>query len=137
MQVPHRIKYYKMKSLKTLLYLSVLITGLSACYYDVEEELYPSNSSSCDTSKLSFATNIYPIINSRCNTSGCHNNASSSAGLSFEGYANVKAAIDLPKFLGSIKHESSFSPMPKSSTKLSSCDILKIEQWKKNGSPNN
>lgn len=126
-----------MKRLNRLIFFILLTSGLSACYYDVEEELYPTTNNSCDTSKLSFATHIYPIINSRCNSSGCHNTAASSGGLSFEGYANIKSAIDLPKFLGSIKHESSYSPMPKSSTKLSSCDILKIEQWKKNGSPNN
>lgn len=123
-------------TLKTIL-LTFFIMGMFGCYYDVEEELYPSRAGTCDTSKLSFSAHIYPIINSRCNTSGCHNTAASSGGLSFEGYANVKAHIDEPRFLGSIKHQAGFSAMPKSSTKLSSCDLLKVEQWKKNGAPNN
>ncbi|MCB9252155.1 MAG: hypothetical protein H6605_06780 [Flavobacteriales bacterium] len=125
-----------MKIKQTSFLLFIMVLGLSSCYYDVEEELYPTGSS-CDTSNVSFAKDIYPVFNSNCNLSGCHNSASNQAGFSFEGYDNLKKNIENTAVLGSIKHLAGFSQMPQSRSKLSSCTILKIEQWKNNGAPNN
>jgi len=113
-----------------------MVSVMTSCYYDTEEELYPTITS-CDTTKLSFQNTIFPIINSKCNLSGCHNAATQSAGLNFETYSGIKAVINDAKFLGSLKHVSPYSAMPKGASKLSVCDIMKIEQWKNNGSPNN
>jgi hypothetical protein len=123
--------------IKSIIFFTAFFTiAISSCYYDVEEELYPTTTA-CDTTKISFKTTIYPIFQSNCNLSGCHNAASASAGVNLEGYANVKANIDLPKLLGSIRFDSKYSAMPKNSGQLKACDIQKIDQWRKNGSPDN
>jgi len=125
-----------MKSKLLLAVFFVTVLSVTSCYYDKEEVLYP-NTKDCDTTKISFQSTIFPIINSSCNLSGCHDATTQASGYNFTTYAGIKAQIEVPRFLGSIKHESSYSSMPKGGGKLSACNILKIEQWKKNGSPNN
>lgn len=50
--------------------MSLFITG---CYYDNEEELYPgSGSLACDTTGVTFSTDIMPVVNAKCALSGCH-----------------------------------------------------------------
>jgi len=39
--------------------------------------------------------------------------------------------------MGTIKHESGWSPMPKNGNKLSDCKIQKIDRWILDGTPNN
>ena len=75
----------------------------------------------------------------QCATSGCHNAATASAGANLSGYATIKSYITSNKdfFIGSIKHTSGFSAMPKGSNKLATCDISKIESWINAGMLNN
>ncbi|MFK8005642.1 MAG: hypothetical protein AB8H03_04695 [Saprospiraceae bacterium] len=106
---------------------------LGGCYYDVEEELYPTIE--CSTTDLSFQADILPIIDNNC--FGCHDAASNFGGVTLEGYDQLKTYVNNNELLGVIKHESGFSPMPKNAAKLLDCEIEKIEAWITNGAPNN
>jgi hypothetical protein len=116
-------------------------TMLTSCYNDSEEELYGSTpTGTCDlTTAVKFSTVVSPIIASKCATSGCHSASSKAAGINLGGYDAIKSYITSSKavFLGSIKRESSYSPMPKGGTKLPDCDISKIENWITAGMANN
>ena len=87
---------------------------------------------------VSYSFTIKPVLQSNCYT--CHSNANASgfgANIRLEDYNDVKAVSDDGRLLGSIRHESGYSPMPKGGSKLSDCTILQIEIWIENGSQNN
>ena len=106
---------------------------LSACYYDVEEVLYPA--SNCVTTNLSSQTHIQPIIQRNCYA--CHSAAVNSGNITLEGYNQLVQHINSGRVMGAIRHESGFLPMPQNAPKLIPCDIAKIEQWVADGAPNN
>ena len=115
--------------------------GLTGCYYDTEEELYPdSGSTTCDTVSVSYATDIVPIISAKCSTPGCHAGVNAAAGIPLETYVGVKEYLDADKarFISSIIWDGNASNMPKgSSTKISDCNINTIRAWINAGYPNN
>lgn len=121
-----------MKSLGKLFFILPIVL-LVSCYYDVEEELYPSTD--CDYTGVTYSATIMSILQSDCLS--CHNNNLSSGNINLEGYDNVKKYVDNGELLGSVKHQSGYSPMPKNLAPLLDCEIGKIEYWINQGSPNN
>lgn len=113
-----------------LLLALVLVAG---CYYDVEEELYPTLE--CDTENMSYVNDILPIIQGNCYT--CHDQGSNFGGVTLEGYESLKTYVDNGRLLGAIRHESGFSTMPKNAPQLVACNIEKIEAWINAGAPDN
>ena len=115
--------------------------GLTGCYYDTEEELYPdSGSTICDTVSVSYANDIVPIVSSKCSNPSCHAGVNAAAGIPLETYAGVKAYLDADKalFISSIIWDGNASNMPKgASAKMSDCNIKTIRAWINNGYPNN
>ena len=119
---------------KTICVLAISFAlGASGCYYDVEEELYPELE--CDTQNATFSGTVQPVLSQNCLV--CHSAAVNTAGITLEGYNNLKVHVDNGRFLGAIKHQAGFSPMPQGGPQLPECDILKIEQWISDGAPNN
>jgi hypothetical protein len=109
---------------------------LASCYKDKADILY-ANSSNCDTSNITYSTHISPILRANCALSGCHNSASKSAGYAYETYNETKVSVNNGRLMGSIKHLSGFSSMPKGSSKLSDCNINKIQAWINKGAIDN
>jgi hypothetical protein len=126
--------------MKQLLYLFVTFVTIlffaASCYYDNEEALYPSLSSSCDTVNVTFSGKIVPLLANNCLS--CHSNATAaSAGnnIRLENYADVKART--AAVAGSVKHTGTYSPMPKNGGKINSCLINQFDIWVRNGAPDN
>ena len=113
--------------------LLAITLGMTACYYDNEENLYPSNG--CVTENMSYTTNIEPIIQRNCYT--CHSVAANTANIALEGHNNLMQYVTSGQLMGAINHASGFTPMPQNAPKLIACDIAKIEQWIADGAPNN
>lgn len=126
---------------KLLLVAVALVLSLSACYYDNEEELYPTaaGGGGCDTANVTYSGVISKIVGTRCALAGCHAGASSQAIGNFENYTSLKTFLDGQKgtFINAINHNAGTSPMPKGSAKLSGCNISQIQIWINNGYPNN
>ena len=115
---------------------SVFIFFFISCYYDNEEALYPALSTSCDTTNVSFSGTIAPMLNNSCYS--CHSNntaAGYGSGIRLENYADVVAKAD--RIVGSIKHLSSFSAMPKNGRKIKDCSITQFDIWVRKGMVNN
>lgn len=93
-----------------------------------------NNQVNCDT-EISYASDIQPLLNTNCSTSGCHDAQSNSAGYVFENYsqANDNASI----ILSVIKHENGFQAMPQNAAKLSDEQIKLVECWIQQGKLNN
>lgn len=115
----------------------LLIIGVygvaTSCYYDVEEEIYPTLE--CVTENVNYSDEVLSIISTNCYS--CHNAASNFGNVTLEGYSALKTYVDDGRLLGVIRHESGFSPMPKNQPQLVECDIAKIEAWVAAGAPNN
>lgn len=110
-------------------YLIISVLGISAtfgsCFYDVEEELYPSLE--CSTANVTYSGTVLAIIQGKCYK--CHDAATNTGNITLEGYANLKKYVDSGQLLGAIKHSAGYSPMPKNESQLVECDIAKIETW--------
>lgn len=92
-------------------------------------------STGCDTLNITFSATIQPLLNNYCK--GCHNSTLQSGGFSYETHGGVLAAVNSGRFLGALKHQAGFSPMPKGGAKLTDCQIRQIEIWIAEGSLNN
>lgn len=126
--------------IKTYIAIPVLVLCIigallfPGCYYDKEENLYPATGN-CDTTNITFAGTIQPLIQSNCYA--CHSQAAGQGGIILEGHANVVIRVNDGKLMGAISHASGFSPMPKNGQKLADCDIKRVQVWINEGALNN
>jgi hypothetical protein len=121
---------------KVLPVVAVIAFLCITCYYDNEEYLYPELNTACDTASVTFTGTISVMLDNKCLS--CHSNSTAANfgnNIHLENYADVKTQSQA--VVGSIKHESGYSPMPKSGAKLDECLIRQFEIWINNGSPNN
>ncbi|NND95100.1 MAG: hypothetical protein HKN45_09555 [Flavobacteriales bacterium] len=110
-----------------------LVFAFQSCYYDVEEELYPSQF--CDTTMApSYSFKVVPILDQHC--TGCHGGSSPTAGVGLDTYDGVKQSADNGELLCTITHSSGCSPMPDDAPKINACDIIKIDRWIQSGAQN-
>ncbi len=120
--------------------LPLLAVGMVLCYCSCvknnKEDLL-AQQGLCDTSSISFATDIRPIIDGQCATAGCHNATTMAAGYDLETFSNLQTAALGSRFLGTIRHENGFAKMPKNLGQLDDCSIQKIVSWVNNGAQNN
>lgn len=108
---------------------------LSGCYYDKEEVLYPGSTQCTVPETATFTIDVVPLLNNKCNS--CHAGSSPSAGIILSGYAEVIKYVNNGSLMGSINQASGYSAMPKNSTKMSACEIQKIQNWIDAGALNN
>ena len=94
-----------------------------------------SNCTDCDTTNYTYSGRVNPIIQTWCK--GCHSATSPGGGINLSSYSGVVSSIPNNQLLGSIKHVSTFSAMPKGTAQLSQCDIDAVEKWINAGFPNN
>ena len=111
----------------------IIVTSLNSCYYDKSDLLYPDTA--CDTTAVKYSTSVLPVLSSNCIS--CHGGSTPSAGISLDSYAGVKVQVDNGRLWGAVSHNPNFSPMPKNSNKLSTCNLEKIRIWIAAGAPNN
>lgn len=125
-----------MRKFITLAILLTSIIGVESCTYDNEEDLFGNINQNCDTSNVSFANDILPIMNASCNITGCHDSQTQAAGLDLTGHAGTSGAGGNGTLVGRIKGIGG-NLMPLGGTALPDCDISKIETWVADGAPNN
>lgn len=114
--------------------MTALLFSLPSCYYDNEATLYQNVPCEIPVT-LAFTADVLPLLNARCNN--CHAGSSPSAGIKLNSYTEVVKYVNNGTLMGSINHSSGFSAMPKNGSKMSSCDIKKIQGWIDSGIPNN
>jgi hypothetical protein len=110
---------------------------LSGCYYDSQENLYPTLNDPCsDTTNVTYSGTIVPIIQRNCIS--CHNTATpENSNVQLSSYENVKIFVDNKQLLNSINHVVGITAMPQNSPKLDDCTIISMTKWIKAGAPNN
>lgn len=121
-----------------LLPILIIVLSMQACYNDKADKLYGvKTTSTCDTSNVSYATIIAPIMQQNCTTSGCHDAVTQSGGYNFTVHSGLVTAIVNNRLIGCIRHEAGYNAMPNNGGKLADCDISKIVAWVNAGFPNN
>lgn len=80
-----------------------------------------------------FSGAVKELIDKNC-ASTCHSSKNRVAGIDLSTYEHVKAIAGKKKFLGALRHNAGFAPMPKKAPKLSDADITKIACWIQGGS---
>ncbi len=118
-----------------MLAIGISILILSGCYYDKEAILYPDSANCTPVANPSFTSDILPLINAKCNM--CHGGSSPSAGIKLDTHTEVVKYANTGSLMGSINHASGYSAMPKNASKMSACQIDKIQAWINSGMPNN
>jgi hypothetical protein len=122
----------KMKNGTLLLFLSGLVLVCSSCYYDNEEALYPGD---CQPDQVSYSETVLPILQNNC--FHCHDAQNKLGNVTLEGYGNLKVYVEDGRFLGALRRENGFSPMPQDGPKLDDCLIDQIAAWVADGAPDN
>jgi len=122
-----------------ILFACLLIVSafLSGCYYDSQENLYPSLNNSCkDTVNVTYNGTIKPILNNYCNS--CHyTGAADTKNVNLDSYNGVVIAVNNQNLLSSITHDGTVKPMPNQGGKLDNCSIAAFSIWIKAKTPNN
>ncbi|MBK9318326.1 MAG: hypothetical protein IPM91_05525 [Bacteroidetes bacterium] len=121
------------RMLNSIVLATVLALLFTGCYYVVEEALYPS-SGTCDTSNITYANTIAPIMTDACVS--CHSGGAPSGNIDLSSYANVKIQADNGALYGSMNHDPNWSAMPQGGNKTDACTLLKIQTWINKGTPN-
>jgi uncharacterized membrane protein len=122
-----------MKKIFNLFFIFWLLL-LTSCYYDKAELVYPAVNT-CDTANITFTTHVKPIINANCVS--CHSASQPAAGYNLSTYAGIQPIAANGLLNKVINHTAGVSPMPKNTSKLSTCNIAKIRTWIRNGALNN
>lgn len=130
-----------MQKIKLFLALGIVTTVSlllnTSCENNNKEVLY-----GCDSLNVSYSKTIQPLLSANCYK--CHSSANASSlggGTVLDSHTDLITWIDITPgsdggiLLQDIKHLG--NPMPKSASKLSSCDIAKIEHWIFEGGKNN
>ncbi len=115
--------------------LVAVIAGLSACYYDSEEDLYGTDPVECSNEEVKYSVQVLSILQKNCYA--CHSNGSNIGNLLLDNYTGVRNAAINGTLLGSVNHAPGFSAMPQNAPKLATCDIQALQSWLDSGTPNN
>ena len=122
-----------LKIISVIITTTVMTLFISGCYYDVEEELYPTLD--CLVSDMSYAQDILPILVADCYA--CHSVTTNFGNVTIEGHGELIKYVNDGSLLGAVSHEGGYSPMPKNKAKLLDCEIEKIVAWINDGALDN
>lgn len=118
------------RSLCVAVILSLL---LAACSFDKEEELFPLMN--CDTTNVSYANDISPIISDNCLS--CHSLSIATAGIVLEEYTDVQPLAVAGRLVRAVEFNNPPKQMPFGGPKLPDCSIAKIRSWVREGALDN
>lgn len=128
---------------KYLLVIVGIVLALSfsnmftSCTYHNLDDL----STTCDTTNVTYAAVVQPILQANCYECHSQGNAPAFGGsVDLETFALLSAWTtggSNSRLLCNIQFSNACNPMPKGGTKMSDCNISKVELWILDGAPNN
>lgn len=89
-------------------------------------------SAECSNTMYTYAAEVKPIIDNNCAKS-CHSANNHAGGINLSDHENVKTEAQKTRFMKSLKHEGTYTPMPKKSPKLSDSTLSILNCWIENG----
>lgn len=94
-----------------------------------------ANSSGCDTTMVSFANDVNPILKNHCVS--CHGGTNPNGGVGLTTYADIAKVANNGRLLGSIAWSDGFAKMPLGGDQLPDCNINTVQAWIDQGAKNN
>lgn len=123
--------------MRILLVVALAATVLLGCKKDKANFLVCDTCEDCGTVDHKFQDHILPIFTGNCAFSGCHDDATASAGYAWTSYENIAQVDRLQNILSAIRWESGTTNMPFGfPNPLPDSTIHKIECWVNAGFPN-
>jgi len=123
-----------------LIIIVLVLIATVGCYNDKYDQLYVTSPNTvCDTTSVSFATVIQPILNTNCIVCHSSSGVASSYG-DFTAYGrSLTAQVNNGDLLRDINITSlsSVNHMPQNAASLSSCEIAQITAWVNQGALDN
>jgi hypothetical protein len=114
-------------SFRTVLLLLFATTLLQACFYDNAQDYYVNfPGAGCDTTAVSFAAKVKPILDNNCATAGCHSGAFPAGNVDLTTVANAQTHADRIVF------RTKQGTMPPSGA-MNSCFVNTLEAWVNQG----
>jgi hypothetical protein len=110
-------------------FLVFLIFSMAIFSCKPDDKNIPKPNIDCNTIPFNFETEIKPIIDSKCGTSGCH--ASGSANGNYSTYSGIKEKVKSGAFYDRVIKEKDMPP----SGPLSKDELNKLECWIDAGYP--
>lgn len=92
-----------------------------------------TSGNTCDTTNVSFSKTVLPILEANC--TGCHSGAGATAGVNLSNHAGVRSVVSSGRFPNVLTASNGAAQMPPGS-RLSACDIAKIQAWVRKGAAN-
>jgi len=132
-------KHFKKLMRLPIVSLIIIAAAFTACKHEMVE---PGTSSEVvilsSTDSVSFQTQILPLYQSYCGSSGCHSAASAKEGVVTTDYFNIRKGIRSKNLNESEYYTiiTSGEMPPKRSAKLSSAQIALIAKWINEGAKN-
>jgi hypothetical protein len=121
--------------MKKIIPAALITLFLISCYRDNEEQLYP-NAPCIDPPTTTFSSTVSGILLSY-GCINCHNGSNLSGGVNLDGWANVRLKAIDKSLIGAISHSDGYKPMPYNLSKMSICDINRVQAWINAGAQNN
>lgn len=104
---------------------------LHSCYYDNAEDYYSQFPQvSCDTTAVSYAAQVKPILDNNCTTAGCHSGSFPAGGVDLTTAANAQTHAERIVF------RTQQGTMPPSGS-LPACEVQTLGAWLNQGKPAN
>jgi len=129
--------------MKKLLMIATMAVAISSCYNDKYDKLYPATPGvTCDTTSISYNTDIKPIIAASCAIpGGCHNADGNAltGNLDFTNLTTLQGQATTDLIVADINGAPTkgHTAMPLNLPKIAQCNINKITRWVNEGAPNN
>ncbi len=123
-----------MKHEPFVILLLFVFFALMACTKDNEEDL-TDNTDPCDTTQVSYANHIAPVMTASCNS--CHSAPSPLGGVNTSDYPGLGVVAGNGELKGSVNHLPGFAAMPQGQPQLDSCSLKRINAWINQGFPDN
>lgn len=124
-------RYLLMLKIFSAFFVMVLLA--SSCSYNNIEDAYGNKIDECDTTVVSYALDVAPIIDMQCVT--CHGSISPQAGLDLSFYEKVFAQKE--NIINRINRPLGDPFVMPQSGPMSSCKINTINAWVNQGALNN
>lgn len=93
-----------------------------------------NTAATCDLAAVTYSATVAPLMAKYCN--GCHSGTTPQGNIRTANYNALKTLSNKPAFMGSMRHTSGYSPMPKNAAKLSTCQLDQIQKWLDLGAKN-
>ena len=124
----------KGKFLLATILVGAFVLYLSGCSKESADRL-TQGPNGCDTTKVSYSTQIVSILQDNCYV--CHTGVNSFSGIDLTTYTDLLVQVNKGFLVEAVSHTGGITPMPYQLPMLPSCEVNTIAAWVNQGALNN